>query len=473
MQPGKNGEHNACFSRQTRGFILQCRSGAMQRQALALPPLAMTSADADSDAGMGLLRSAVRSKPGDMSALVRLGAALFRASRPSEALVALRSAVALNPGNVEARVQLGALLCAIEDYPSAITQLQAAAELDAGCVPARYNLGCAWLGAGRYEAAADVFTSIADRHPGLAVARFNRALAWLSAGDFKRGLPEYEWRLPLIHQYRASYPPRWNGSALGRKTLLVHAEQGLGDTLHFLRFVPQALALAPHMALQVQTALLPLLAPLAARWGIALHDLADTGVDADVSCPLPSLPLALCASLDQPPPSPRPHAPEAYRRKWHDVFRPARGRRRIGIAWSGNRRPYDVRAIDVQALASLFSMGDVEWVVLQKQLSPIERQYLTAPPHAGRVLLPADQIADMADTAAIIEHLDAVVSIDTSIAHLAGAMDKPVIVMLPFAADWRWRIDGQNSRWYPSATLIRQDEPGGWDGVIRRVAQVV
>lgn len=427
----------------------------------------------DIDSAIQYFRLALRQNPADVLVLSQLGTLLHQQLRPREALVAFRSALALKPGLLAARLGMGALLCAIDDYDAAIPHLETALRLDARCVQAWYNLGCAKLGQGDYKAAEEAFTQTLHLQPEWSIARVNRALTWLSAGDFTRGLPEYEWRFStIIDSDFKALPPRWDGRPLYDKTLLIYAEQGLGDTLNFLRFLPAVLPHAAKVACRIQSALFPLLKPLLSTWGVEVLDARAPLGRFDFSCPLMSLPLTLGASFAMPVASPVVQAPAAYQEKWHDKITQL-GRRRIGIAWSGNRRPYDARAMAASSLEPLFSVPSVEWVVLQTGFPEEDRRYLQTTSHAARIHCPASEIADMADTAAIIEKLDAVISIDTSIAHLAGAMGKPVWVMLPFAADWRWRIDEEASRWYPSARLIRQARPGEWGPVINQMAQAL
>lgn len=414
---------------------------------------------------------AVALAPQQASLHVMLGQALHGMERCVSALDAFRTAIALAPALVAARVGAGTTLCALEDYGSAVEQLRAALDIDPACAPAWFNLGCAHLALGSYAAAEAAFSRTLQLEPDLPAAHLNRALTWLSAGDFARGLPEYEWRLKTVRQTAATPWPRWAGEPLHQKCLLVDAEQGLGDTIHYLRFVPLALHLAPHTVLRVQTALLPLLKPLEHAWGITIIGLPDLPPDVDAHCPLLSLPWILGTTPDAMPATPAAiPAPEGYRAKWRASLTPLK-RRRVGLAWSGRIRPYENRAMPVEALAPLFALDNVDWIVLQREISASERTFLAAGPHADRVHCFADRIDDLADTAAIIETLDAVVTIDTSIAHLAGAMRKPLWLMLSTAPDWRWRLDDASSRWYPTSRLVRQTRAGRWSDVVARVAQ--
>jgi len=361
----------------------------------------------------------------------------------------------------------------MEDYRNAIIHLEAAITLNPRCTPAWFNLGCAHLALRNYDQAVNAFSQALELQPGMAAAHLNRSLAWLSAGDFSRGLLEYEWRNTAIRQPRGPQLPRWHGEPLRNETLLIHAEQGLGDTLHFLRFVPLARKKASRIVLQVQAPLVPLLKIKEAEWGITVVGSPDGQLKAEFACPLLSLPLVLGCTLDAlPAATPYIQVPEDYRQKWHGALDHL-GKRRIGLAWSGRIRPYENRAVPLAKLDALFAREDIDWVVLQRDISASDRSILESHPHAARIHCLDGQIRDLADTAAIMEQLDAVISIDTAIAHLAGAMHKPLWIMLSFAADWRWRIDSTSSRWYPSAQLMWQEFPGQWEWPIDQIARTL
>jgi len=217
----------------------------------------------------------------------------------------------------------------------------------------------------------------------------------------------------------------------------------------------------------------PLLDPVAEAWRVTLISRGAPRPAADVQCPLLSLPLALGTRAETiPERTPYLSAPPAYRRKWRGSLG-GQAKRKIGLAWSGRIQQNETRSMPLAALDPLFALEGIDWIVLQPDLSAQERAALDAHPHAGRIHRFDGRIGDFADTAAIIERLDAVVSIDTSIAHLAGALGKPLWLMLPFAPDWRWCSDNARSTWYASATLVRQPRPGAWREVVETVAASV
>ena len=191
---------------------------------------------------------------------------------------------------------------------------------------------------------------------------------------------------------------------------------------------------------------------------------------ADLQCPLLSLPLALGTTFDTiPARTPYLDVPPAYGRKWRGSLG-GQAKRKIGIAWSGRIQQNETRSMPLAALDPLFALDGIDWIVLQPDLSADERAALDAHPRAASIHRFDTRIGDFADTAAIIERLDAVVSVDTSVAHLAGALRKPLWLMLPFAADWRWFAGDTRSPWYPGATLVRQPRPGAWGEVVDAVA---
>lgn len=427
------------------------------------------------NAAIQCFRMTARLDPNDAQVMMQLGQALHQAERPREAIVAFRSAIGLNPASVSARVAAAASLCAIEDYEKALPHLAGALELDDSCLSAWYNRGCAALGLGNYDDAVMAFSRAIELQPDWPTAHLNRALSLLSAGDFSRGLPAYEWRTATtLPPKDERLPARWEGEPTGEKILLIDAEQGLGDTIQFLRFVDIARTVASNIILRVQSAVLPLVKRLASAWQIEVIDGTAEPTRADLSCALMSLPYVLKISLDAPPWSAAYlQAPTSYREKWRSELKRT-GRRRVGLTWSGHRRPHDNRPVPLRDLSELFVVDDIDWIVLQRELTESEASFLKNHPCASRIHFLSKPLSDMADTAAVIEHLDTVLSIDTSVAHLSSAMGVPTILMLPFASDWRWRIDaGETSRWYRSARLIKQKQPGQWEGVVSEARRIL
>jgi hypothetical protein len=300
----------------------------------------------------------------------------------------------------------------------------------------------------------------------------------LAMGDFATGWQKYEWRWhhkSLDLPRRGLKQPLWLGREnLFGRTILLHAEQGLGDTIQFARYAPLVARRGATVMLDVPPPLEALLASLRDVTLVRSHALPLPVFD--YQCPLPSLPLALGTMLETIPAEVPYLSPPADRvEKWRALIgndTPPR----IGLAWAGcpahkNDRN---RSIPLALLRPLLGTPGgapaPRFFALQKELREADRPILEAAPALTQL---ADQIDDFADTAAIIALLDLVITVDTSVAHLAGALGKPVWILLPFAADWRWMIQRSDSPWYPSARLFRQPAIGDWQSVVRLMCEAL
>jgi tetratricopeptide (TPR) repeat protein len=443
-------------------------------------------------------------RPGHAGAHNNLGMALNALDEPAQAIAQFRAALAVEPRFVAAHFNLGNTLHATGEHAAAIASFEAALRLQPHLPPALFGLGNALAAAGRYAEAlprleraigldpkfALAWLSLGTTHqalgahaaalrafdealrlrPDLGLAHMHRAVTRLTLRDFTRGLPEYEWRLESAAPHDAPLLPRWRGEPADTRTLFVYAEQGFGDTLQFVRLVPLAAQRVGHVVLEVQPALVPLVAPAAQQWGVKLIAQGAPRPRADLQIPLLSLTHALGITFDTiPATTPYLTAPAAYRRKWRGSLG-GHAKRKIGLAWSGRMQKQENRTMPLAALEPLFAIEGIDWIVLQPDLSDAEHAALATHPHAQRIHCFGTRLADFADTAAVIERLDAVVSVDTSIAHLAGALRKPLWVMLPFSADWRWFTDDTRSPWYPGARLVRQPRLAAWHEVVAAVA---
>jgi tetratricopeptide (TPR) repeat protein len=422
------------------------------------------------DEAIPCFQAALAVEPRFVAAHFNLANTFDATARHEEAVASFQAAFALQPNLPPTIFGLGNALAALGRHAQALPYLERAVGLDPQFALAWLSLGTAHQALNAHAAAVRAFDQALRLRPDLASAHMNRALAWLALRDFARGLPEYEWRLQITAQPVIQTLPRWHGEPIEQRTLLVHAEQGFGDTLQFVRFVPLAAQRAARVVLEVQPQLLPLLAPAAQAWRVTLIAQGAPRPAADLQCPLLSLPLALGTTYDTiPARTPYLSTPPAYGRKWRGSLG-GHAKRKIGIAWSGRIQQNETRSMPLAALAPLFALEGIDWIVLQPELSAEEHAALDAHPHAASIHRMDKRIGDFADTAAIIERLDAVVSIDTSIAHLTGALKKPLWLMLPFAADWRWFVGETRSPWYPGVTLLRQPQPGAWGDVVEAVA---
>jgi tetratricopeptide (TPR) repeat protein len=413
---------------------------------------------------------ALAARPGFTEALVNRGLTLADLGRHEEAITDYDRALAIDPDHAEALFNRGTSLASRNRPEEAIASFDKALAVRPDWADALSNRGVALVSLNRQAEAIATFARATAIEPGHPDANCNESLAWLRLGDFRHGWAKYESRWAsrdLASQRRAFAQPLWLGSeALQGKTILLHAEQGLGDTVQFVRYAPLVARLGAQVVLEVQPPLAPLLSGIG---GISrIVGRGDPLPEFDLHCPLLSLPLALRTDLDTiPAVVPYLAAPEINVVKWRERLGP-RARPRVGIAWAGSRtnRNDHNRSIALGPLAANLQISGVELVSIQKEVSEADRELLHANAHIRHI---GDGLADFSDTAAVISQLDLVISVDTSVAHLAGAMARPLWLLVPFAPDFRWMLDREDSPWYPTARLFRQSRIGDWDGVLARV----
>jgi tetratricopeptide (TPR) repeat protein len=371
------------------------------------------------------LRSILARAPDDAQAASNLGSTLFRLGDLAEADTVLRAAHARHPGHKVISKNLAAVRRMLGDFPGAESAYRAAIAID-----------------GTY----------AEAHRDLALLR-------LQQGDWAAGFAEYEWRLRSPERGAPPLPgPRWDGADAPGRTLLVHFEQGFGDTIQFLRFVPQAAARVGRLIVCVPPSLLRLAASIP---GVtAVTDASQTRFD--LHAYLMSLPHLMKVSSDElGMATPYLSAPADRVAAWQTRLGPLPGRR-VGLVLAGNpKHENDLRrSLPVSVIDRLAAVPCVTWIGLRP-----------GAPHHPRVHDVGDSLTDFAETAEVLHACDLLVSVDTAVAHLAGALGRPVWMLLPHVADWRWGLSGQTTRWYPSMRLFRQPGIGDWDTVIERVAQ--
>jgi tetratricopeptide (TPR) repeat protein len=407
-------------------------------------------------------------RPAEESAedLAKQGVALRDLGRLDEALACLDRAVALNPDFSDAWVARGVTLVKLDRPAEALAGYDRALALRPGDQEAIASRCFALWQLGRLdEALASADAALAAR-PDFPLVRFYRAQMRLAVGRYAEGWQDHECRWEL-RQFRAMQrrfeQPQWRGEPLAGRTILLHAEQGFGDTLQFCRFAPLVAARGGTVILLVPPALVAFLTGLAGVTQVIAFD--DKLPPFDLHSPLMSLPLALGTILQTIPAEPYLTADPARVAHWAPRFAGVPGPR-VGIVWAGNPSPLtdQRRFLPLAAIRPLLRPGRAVFA-LQKDPSPADRAELAA---LGVVNL-ADACAEWADTAAAIAHLDVVITIDSAVAHVAGAMGKPVWVLLRSVSDWRWMLTREDSTWYPTARLFRQTAAGGWDGVVARV----
>ncbi len=422
------------------------------------------------DRAEGGYRGALAVTPAHPLALHYLGVVLYQRGRLAEAMPLLERAAAAVPGEPEFQNNLGLALAAADRNGEAVAAYRRALVLKPDHAIASNNLGLALQASNRLPEAIAAYRQALAVAPDFAQAHWNLSLALLAHGEFAEGWREYEWRLSIAElgkHARACASPRWDGDVRPGLTLLVFAEQGLGDALQFSRF---ATALAQTGIRVVVVAAPPLVPLLATVPGVALALGPDDPVPRhDAHAPLLSLPGLLgIGPRDIPSSVPYIMAAPERRMQAAAALEPYRSRLKVGLAWAGNPAHANDRrrSVALAALAPLFAASETVWFSLQ----PTQDDAAAASVAGASTLVRLPIRSELAGTAALIAELDLIVTVDTSIAHLAGALAKPTWVLLPFAPDWRWQLGRSDSPWYPTARLFRQPETGAWDAVVRDVA---
>jgi hypothetical protein len=332
------------------------------------------------------------------------------------------------------------------------------------------NRGLTLHGLKRFDEALADYDRALQIRPDFPEAHWNVAMSRLLTGDFSSGWVEYDWRWrneSLGAPKRNFSQPTWlGGDLIEGKTVLLHSEQGFGDMIQFCRYVPMVVARGARVILEIEKPVRELLSTLAGAAQIVSR--GDQLPDFDVQCSVLDLPPAFGTRLESiPTTTPYLHAPPRARQHWKTRLGP-RDRPRIGICWAGNSNfPGDrSRSIGLSPMLPLLANTDVQFFSVQKDLRAGDDEILHNHPHFIHL---GDEIQTFSDTAAIISLMDLVISSDTSVVHLAGALGKPIWVLLQFVPDWRWLLDRDDSPWYPTARLFRQDDTRLWENVIARV----
>ncbi|MGA3001265.1 MAG: tetratricopeptide repeat protein [Acetobacteraceae bacterium] len=430
------------------------------------------------DAALSSYANTIALRPGFAEAHNNHGNALVALQRLEEALASYDRAIALKPDHAGAYKNRGAALAGLGRIDAAVADYDRAIALQPDYAEAYADRGAALANLGRRkEALASCDRAIALQ-PDSPEARFNKGACHLALGDYERGWESYEWRWQTRH---AAALPRlpgllWRGEdSIANRTILVHAEQGFGDSLQFCRYVPMLSRLA-NVVLDVPRPLLRILSSLDCDVQIVAH--GDDLPPFDAWVPMLSLPLAFRTTIETIPAAvPYLHANPEQSAHWRKRLATLSGRK-VGLVWAGSplspQPPAQAmdrrRSMTLQQFAPLAEIPGLCLISLQKGDAASQ----TRMPPDGMVLHDwTDELQDYADTAALIAALDLVISVDTSVVHLAGALGKPVWVLNRFDQCWRWLQDRTDSPWYPTAWLFRQPKPGDWASVIRDVTEAL
>jgi tetratricopeptide (TPR) repeat protein len=434
------------------------------KQALALHQ------QGDSSGAEVLYRSVLALKPDHALAQHFLGVIQYQRRALAAALPLLERSVAASPDEPEFRNNLGLALAAADREADAIAAFRSALVLKPDHAVAWNNLGLALQSINDVRGAVDAFRRAIDCKPDFAHAHWNLSLALLLSGQFAQGWREYDWRLVLaeLGRGRHLYPGHaWDGTAPAGKTLLLYAEQGLGDALQFARYATLLAQAGARPFIHCVDALKPLLATVPGVAKVLGSD--DRLPDYDAHFPLLSLPR-IFATTAKTIPSKASYmtVAEPHRAAARTRIDSMGGRFNIGLVWAGSKEHSNDRnrSCPLAALAPLLALADIAWYSLQHGEASEDLQRIADAAH----VVPLQEGASLVDTAALIAELDLVISVDTSIAHLAGALGRRCWLLLPFAPDWRWMLDRDDTPWYPAMRLYRQSRPHDWSSAVARAA---
>lgn len=387
---------------------------------------------------------------------------LHMAGELDQAVTAYRELLAQAPDHDRAKHQLGLCLVDAEQWQTAIEQLQTVVVEQPDNAEAMNSLGLAYSRNGDPDQGLEWFERAIATDGQFALAHFNRGMMLLKQGNYAEGWREYDWRwqTPQFVPFQCSQP-RWEGEDIQDRRLLVHSEQGNGDHIQFMRFLPLAAQRCKELIYVGPESLAPLVAEIE---GVAESRVPGQipGDRFDVYCPLMSLPPCLGIELENLP------APERYLSvPDHVTVRQLTGDRKIGLCWSGSPTHKDDhrRSMTLETMAQVTNIPGATFYSLKMPTDENERSLL----ERHEIVNLEPELPGYARTAALVDQLDAVVTVDTAIAHVAGALGIPVHILLAHDPDWRWLHDGETSPWYPSARLHRQREPGAWEAVIESV----
>jgi tetratricopeptide (TPR) repeat protein len=421
----------------------------------------------DFTAAENILRAALALQPDRIDALCHLANTVEQLGRHDEAMAIVEQALQADRHSAAAWVMKGCIHSSLNQLEVAVECFQHALAFEPGHCAAGINLANTLTGLGRLEESLAWFSELSARHPASPEVRYNRSFAQLVTGDFAAGWENYEYRSLQGHgsAIPAAPAPLWSGEAsLAGRTILLHAEQGLGDTLHFVRYAEVVAAMGAAVHLGVPPPLRGLVATMPAVRSVVTPGEALPRLD--FHCPLLSVPRALGTRLETIPRRvPYLFPPAEKIASWRAALGPGP---RVGLVWSGNpQHGRDaLRSMPLEQFARLTRDVPVRFFAVQKELRPTDVARLRELSH---IIPLGERFQDFVDTAAAVACLDLLVTVDTSLAHLAGALAIPTWVLLPFAPDWRWLLQRADSPWYPTLRLFRQATHNDWEPVLAAV----
>ncbi|MBM4146648.1 MAG: tetratricopeptide repeat protein [Nitrospira sp.] len=403
-------------------------------------------------------------------AFYNLGVAFQKKGQIDKSILYYEIAIGLNQDFTEAHYNLGIAYKEKALFDEAMICFQRVLQLKPDHSDASYNFGNVYAAKGQFNEAIQCYQRAIELNPDYAEAHWNIALINLLLGNFKEGWKGYEWRWKLkdIISHRDFSQPIWNGYDINGKTILLHAEQGFGDTIQFIRYAPLVAQRSARVILECQKELVSLLKSVEGIHQVISYE--ESLPDFNIHCPLLNLPSIFNTTTDNIPAEiPYITADASLIKKWHEKVKHDTSKLKIGLVWAGEKLYKNdfSRSCSFEIFSALNLSDDITWYSLQKgdPSTQVENSL------KGINLIDyTDELRDFSDTAALMQNLDLIISVDTAVAHLAGALGKPIWTLLPFVPDWRWMLNREDSPWYPTMRLFRQPSRGDWKSILENVA---
>ncbi len=422
----------------------------------------------DLNQASNVYKKILRVQLGNIDALHFLGGICYKLGDYDSSINYIKKELQLNQPSAEAYNKLGNIMKKKGMLEEAINYYQKALQINPNHPGILNNLGNVLYEIGCFDKALISYQNALQLDPDSPYSHFHMSRVLLLSGNYKQGWKEYEWRWKTKDYFERDFSkPLWDGSDFSGKTILIHTEQGLGDAIQFIRYVPLVVQHGATIIVECQKELVSLfqnvegVKQVIARGNPLIHF--------DLHCPLLSLPLIYGTTLETIPAQiPYIKVNPFSIQKWKDKVKDDSSKLKVGLVWAGSptlkRSP--LRECPLKMFSPLAYNDDITYYSLQKGKAAEQAKN---PPEGIKFIDYTDEIHDFSDTAALIENLDLVISVDTATAHLAGAMGKPVWTLLPFASDWRWMLNREDSPWYPTMRLFRQPSPKDWESVINSV----
>lgn len=405
--------------------------------------------------------------PQFVDAYNNLGNALIEKKQFDEAIPYLQRAIQLNPNLATAYVNLGIALNEKGQFDEAISYFKKALQLDPQYDMAYYNLGRTFHYYGRLDEAITYFKKAIELNPTYADAHYGLSLTFLLSGNFREGWKEYEWRKKLKDYYQRNFPkPLWNGFNIIGKSILLHAEQGFGDNIQFIRYAPLVAQCGAKVFVECQKELKLLFQKVDGVNQVIAR--GEQLPEFDIHCPLLSLPLIFNTMIETIPTNiPYLSVDSILMQEWRNKVTNKHSKLKIGLVWAtGIGDLSKLKSFPLDTFSPLAQFDNITFYSLQKGEAAKQAKN---PPKGMKLIDYTDEINDFSDTAALIKNLDLVISADTAVAHLAGALGNPVWTLLPSVSIYQWMLHREDSPWYPTMKLFRQPSQGDWESVIDKV----